>query len=176
MRQSVLFTGPCGVGKTTIGRLTAEKLDMPFYDLDELRGRLYAGTGYSRWKAWLAARREVEAWYAYQKPYELASARRALEEYPGALIALGGGQSVYEGDMAREYLKLVKKAKVILLLPYKDRERPLALLDRWVPGKDARKLNRLFVDAPTNFQGADEIIYTGERPPEEVAEEAAALC
>lgn len=34
MRQTVLFTGPCGVGKTTIGRLTAEKLDMPFYDLD----------------------------------------------------------------------------------------------------------------------------------------------
>lgn len=118
----------------------------------------------------------MDAWYAYQKPYELASVRRALEEYPGALIALGGRQSVYEGDMAREYLRLVKAAKVILLLPYRDRERSLALLDRRASGKDVRKLNRLFVDAPTNFQGADGIIYTGEHPPEEVAEEAAALC
>ena len=50
MRQAVLFTDPCGVGETTVGRLAAEKLDMPFYDLDRLRSRFYAGTGYSRWK------------------------------------------------------------------------------------------------------------------------------
>lgn len=48
MRQSVLFTGPCGVDKTTVGRLAAEKLDMPFYDLDKLRGRLYAGAANGR--------------------------------------------------------------------------------------------------------------------------------
>ena len=36
MQRPVFFTGMPGSGKTTIGKLFAKNLSLPFYDLDEL--------------------------------------------------------------------------------------------------------------------------------------------
>ncbi len=35
---AISFSGPSGTGKSIIGKLVAEDLNMPFYDLDDLIG------------------------------------------------------------------------------------------------------------------------------------------
>ncbi|MGH7474029.1 MAG: shikimate kinase, partial [Candidatus Methylomirabilales bacterium] len=34
--RNIVLTGMMGTGKTTVGRYLAERLEIPFYDLDEL--------------------------------------------------------------------------------------------------------------------------------------------
>ena len=172
MSGTALLIGPCGAGKTTCGRLAAGLMGREFYDLDSLRRRLYAGLGYSRLRAlmtyWTGG---IWGWYEYQRPYELSGLHRALERYPGALLALGGGMSVYEGELEERFLGMLREfhTHTVLLLPYEDDARSLELLDRRAPDRGSRELNRRFIAAQSNYRAADSIVYTGERSAEEVA-------
>ena len=173
MSFNVILMGPIGVGKSTIAKIIAERTGKPFVDLDEQRSRFYAETDYSDKKA---ERRYllkgIQGWYRYQKPYELYSVRRILEESRDSIIAFGGGQSVYEDEEQQaEFYKLMAPVEhSFLLLPFPDVDASLKLLSQRIE-KDELKLNRIFIYSETSRSAAKHIIYTGEKTPNQVADE-----
>lgn len=178
MQQTVILTGPVGVGKTTVGRLAAELLKKPFIDLDEQRERLYAQTDYSEAKAEVQyALHGIEGWYRYQKPYELYSVERILQEHDGAVIAFGAGQSVYEtGEQRRTFRALVAPVRhTFLLLPYPGLAESLGFLSQRVENRNERKLNRILLPQLLEQAFAAHTVFTAEHTAQQVADEIAGI-
>lgn len=46
MNSTIILIGPLSAGKTTVGRLRAEKLDLPFCSVDTVRWAYYQKVGY----------------------------------------------------------------------------------------------------------------------------------
>jgi len=92
---AVLLAGLRGCGKSTAGRLLADRLGRPFVDLDDATlARLGVGS-------------VEEAWSALGEPAfraaELEALAEALTLSPDAVVALGGGTPMIDGfaDVAR---------------------------------------------------------------------------
>lgn len=81
MSDSIVLVGPMGSGKTTIGRLLAERLGRDFIDTDELVAR-QVGESISE----MMARRGEDAF----RELEVTAVAEATAS-PGAVIACGGG-------------------------------------------------------------------------------------
>lgn len=121
-RGRVYIVGFMGCGKTTIGRALAERLGVPFVDLDEafeaMAGRTIRETFETRGEAFF---REREA--------ELLAGTAGL---PSAVVALGGGTSV-----SPENASFVKKHGVSVFLDV-----PFEVLAARLSGKSDRPLFR----------------------------------
>jgi shikimate kinase len=179
-----LLIGPVAAGKSTLGPLVAARLELPFLDLDDVAETYYEEVGYG-----MAALKEVTAkvgtWRSYQwwqraHPHAI---RRGLEDYPGTVIALGAGQSVYDDPVLFEEVRgLLTDLHPVLVLPSPDldrswevlRERSLRERDyAWV--MDGVDLLDVWVRGPQNHELARSTVYTEGRTPGEVADEIAAL-
>jgi len=113
----IRLIGPGGAGKSTIGALLAERLDIPFLDLDrhfaERVGDIsdyIGGHGYDAY-----ARENIETYYSLF--------RGAIR--PG-VVALSSGFMTYSSDAHLEYAgvrrELEECARTFVLLPSLDRE------------------------------------------------------
>jgi len=94
-RGAVLLAGLRGSGKSTAGRLLADRLGRPFVDLDDATlARLGMGSVESAW-----ATLGEPAFRAA----ELEALAEAIELSPDAVVALGGGTPMIDGfeDVAR---------------------------------------------------------------------------
>ncbi|HEY7185338.1 MAG TPA: shikimate kinase [Vicinamibacterales bacterium] len=113
----IRLIGPGGAGKSTVGALLAERLDVPFLDLD----RVFAGTagdiseyigrhGYERY-----ARANVDTYCS-----RLRGASRP------AVVALSSGFMTYARDVHPEYSRILcdleQHAGTFVLLPSLDRD------------------------------------------------------
>ncbi len=84
LRQNLYLAGLKHCGKTTLGRLIADRTGREFYDLDDLLLELAAGQGYSSVRELyrIAGREKFQE-------YEAAAARKA--SLSAAILSLGGG-------------------------------------------------------------------------------------
>lgn len=171
-------------GKSTIAKLLSERMQIPRYELDELRWDYYREHGYDVEKAAQIAEEEgMAGLLAYWKPFEVYAVERVVEEYTDGVIDFGAGHSVFENE---EQFKRVQAAlspisHVILLLPCPVLERSTEilnarvakLLEREVGVVDPNVLraNERFVKHPSNRRLANLTIYTEGKSPVETCEE-----
>jgi shikimate kinase len=123
--EGIRLIGPGGAGKSTIGALLAERLDVPFLDLDRhLAGRVgdiggYIGRhGYHQY-----ARANVETY-----------CRLCVGETSRGVVALSSGFMTYARDIHPEYARVCREleqgANTFVLLPSLDRDTCVAEIVR----------------------------------------------
>lgn len=176
MKQEIILIGPIGAGKSTIGKLLAEKLKLPQIAVDDLRFNYYKEIGYD--EALAESKRETEGFwglYQYWKPFEVYAVERLLSEHKNCVIDFGAGHSVYEDDRLFQRVKEVLSAykNVILLLPSPDLDESIHILNERDEFLREMKpnINEHFVRHHSNYDLAKHTIYTKGKTPEETCEE-----
>lgn len=158
MTSRIFLVGFMGAGKTTVGRLLAERLGWNFVDLDleieRAKGLSVGEIFASRGEAWFrAAEHEV---------------LRVVAASPKQIISLGGGTYV---DPANRVLIESLGCSVYLDTPFElllkriggDVSRPLA--------SDPSRLAHLFEERMSSYRLARVRVETGDRTPEDIVEE-----
>ncbi|RFU77971.1 shikimate kinase [Trichoderma arundinaceum] len=176
--ESIIFIGPEGSGKSTIGKIIANTLAKELYSLDRHRDELYAPYGYDKALA-EKIYEEQGLWPFYQhwKRFEyqavshiLQNAVKEGDEFYGKILDFGAGHSVYEDaqEFTRVEALMEPYRNVILVMPCED-------VDEAVKITEARRghelgLNKHFMEHPSNKKLAKHIIYTKDTTAEECAE------
>ena len=160
--QNVILVGPMGAGKSTIGRLLAKELRVPFKDSDkEIEQRTGADI------PWIF---DVEGEQGFREREQ--SMVVELCELDGVVIATGGGVVLRPEN--RQALRaggrvVYLHASVEQQLERTSRDRNRPLLRNAEPGKVLRNL--MEIRDPLYREIADIIIETDERPPRLVVQE-----
>jgi len=175
-------------GKSTIAHCLAGRLNLPRYELDELRWGYYAEIGYD--PAALAPIAQAEGTMGvarYWKPFEAYAVERVLADAPQAIVDFGAGHSVYEEAalLRRVQRALAPYPNIILLLPSPDLDeavtllnaRLVTLLEKEVGTVDPAvlELNERFVKHPSNHQLARQVVFTRDQTPAETCDEVLQL-
>lgn len=182
---SLLLIGPAAAGKTTIGNMTADILGLPFVDLDEVGAAYYAEVDWSIDR--LVRRTAQVGRVAAEREWEPARAhavRRAVEDHPGAVLALGAGHTSYTNPVCFADVRAAaaKVSTVVLLLPTGEREPDLAELRRrslatkgtdWV--SSGHDFLAEWLDDPGMRSLATNLVATGADTPRETASRVAML-
>ncbi len=154
----IFLVGFMGCGKTTVGRLVAERLGLPFVDLDREIERISGLTV----RAFFEASGE-EAFR--QREALFLSGTETLE---AAVVATGGGSFIPEGN--REVIKRLGAA-VFLDVPFPAVARRLAGKTDRPLFRDPEAAARLFVErAPFYRMGSIPVSLTGDETVEEAAD------
>ena len=174
--SAIILIGPVRAGKSTIGRLLATQLALPFYELDELRFGYYHEIGYDV----AEAKRRIESegfWglYRYWKPFEAYAVERLLNEHKTGVISFGAGHSVYEDDTLFQRVQSIMAPfpRVVLLLPSPDLDATMKELrsrDTDAPVTEP-DINEHFVRHHSNRDLAKAVVYTLGKTPEETCDE-----
>lgn len=170
MKKDIILIGPVGVGKSTIGALLSEKLNMPQASLDDRRWEIYEEINYDfQYADKLMEEEGFLGIYRYWKPFEAHSVKRVLELYPDHIHDFGAGQSVYEDETLFNEVREVLRPypNIVLLLPAEDKEKSLEILLE----RNSFPFNSLFINNPSNETLAKMTIYTEGKTPEETCEE-----
>lgn len=179
----IIFIGPLGAGKTTVGHLLAERLELPFCSVDTVREAYYQEVGYDETLAsQIAASEEgLQGVIRYSKPFEARMVEKVLADHHG-LIDFGASNSVYEDPdlFSRVENALTPYPNVILLLPSPDPDESVEILKNRLirmlteAGKEFTdelfELNEYFVKHPSNRQLAKLVIYTKDITPEKICD------
>lgn len=171
-------------GKSTIGKLLAEQLNLPQYAIDENRWDYYEEIGYdNEVAAQIVSEQGMAGLLRYWKPYEAHTVERVLAEPTRCVTDFGAGHSVYEDAnlFARVQAVLAPYPNVILILPSPDldesvkivNERFVQLLDNEGIDIDPEllKVNEHFVKHSSNHTLAKLTIYTNGKTPAETCNE-----
>lgn len=160
--RNLILVGPMGAGKSTIGRLLAKELHLPFKDSDkEIEVRTGADI------PWIF---DVEGEQGFREREQAVIADLCLED--GLVLATGGGAILRQAN--REALRsggrvvyLHTSVEQQLERTARDRNRPL--LRTANPGQVLREL--MAIRDPLYREIADVIIETDQRPPRMVVQE-----
>ena len=179
MNNDVILIGPIGAGKSTIGKLLAEKLNVPQIAMDDVRFDYYKEIGYdeevvkSKWETdgfW--------AVYQYWKPFEAYAVERLLSEHRNSVIDFVAGHSVYEdeGLFARVQKVLSGCKNVILLLPSPDLDESIEILNERNEFLREMKpnINEHFIRHHSNSDLANYTVYTKDKTPRRPVERSCA--
>lgn len=175
MKLDIVLIGPIGAGKSTLGKLLADRLSLPQCSMDELRYNYYKEIGYD--EEFAKSKRETGIWelQRYWKPFEIHAVERLLSERSQCVIDFGGGHSVYEDAtlFQRSQQALAPYYNVFLLLPSPNLDESVKILDErnQFEVDEIRSLNEFFVRQSSNYKLAKFIVYTKSKTPEESCEE-----
>jgi hypothetical protein len=166
-------SGRAGVGKTTVGRLLAERLGRPQLSVDTVRFDDYREIGWSEEEQGRWGRAEgLRGVYRYCKPFEAYVVERVTAKHRGSVIDFGAGHPVYEDEalFARADTALAPLPNVVLL-PSPDENESVAILrDRTAAKVDGVELNRFLVTSPELRELATLTAYAAGEAPEATAD------
>ncbi|MEM9507591.1 MAG: shikimate kinase [Cyanobacteria bacterium P01_E01_bin.35] len=162
--SKIILIGAMGAGKSTIGKLLAQKLDLTQISMDRLRWNYYEEIGWSREKQKQIAENEgFVGVYHYWKQHDLYAVERLLNEHQNCVIDFGAGHSIYERDEDLERARelLAPYANVVLLIPSPDLDESLVILRQrntlLINGMEA---TRFLITHPSNRELAKLKVYT----------------
>jgi shikimate kinase len=177
----VILIGPPGTGKSTIGKLLAERLGIPQVSLDKLRYAYYAEVGYDESLAQsIRAMNGFPALVQYWKQFDAHAVERVLADHHDCVIDFGAGHSIYDDpvDFQRVERLVEPYQNVILVLPSPDREESIQILTErqqtLAPPADREIIGgliRYHVMHPSDYRLAKRVVYTKNKTPEETAAE-----
>ena len=175
MRTDIVLIGPVRTGKSTLGRLLAERLGLPQVSLDVLREQYYQEIGFDPILA-----KEIRhkggflALVYYRELFAAYAVERMLSEHSHCVFDFGAG--IYESDemFARVQKALADYANVVLVLPSPDIEESLRILperDTNPPADLTFDINAHFLRHHTYYDLARITVYTRGKTPEETCQE-----
>ncbi len=163
--HKIVLVGPMGAGKSTIGRLLAKQLNLPFKDSDvEIEERCGANI------PWIF---DVEGEEGFRQ--RETSVLRSLINEPSLILATGGGIVLSEENRA-----LISQADIVIYLvadiehlvkrTEKDKKRPLLQV-----ANPEQKIRELIEQRDALYrQVATRIVMTDSRSPKVLAKQIAA--
>jgi shikimate kinase len=167
----VILIGPIRAGKSTIGRLLAERLNLPLRSMDNICGSFFDEIGYDRAHALRLKEQGFYELTKYWKPFEAHAVERLLSEPEAAIVDLGGGHSVYEDEtlFARVKKALSPFPNVILIMPSPDPLESISVLNERTGGyvSNGFDFHENFVRSRCNYELAKHTVYTKGKTPEE---------
>ena len=176
MSTDIILIGPIGAGKSTLGKLVAERLNLPQCSMDEVRWAYYQELGYD--EAVAKQREQQEGFwglYQYWKPFEAYAVERLLADHTNCVIDFGAGHSVYEDEalFSRVQQILTPYQNIILLLPSPDLTEAVEILnDRHEFLRDMQpNINEHFIKHHSNRDLAKFVVYTKGKTAEETCDE-----
>jgi len=174
--QPIILIGPMQAGKSTVGQLLAEKLQVKQYSMDRLCWQYYAEIGYDAELAdriW--AEKGLLSVFQYWKPFAVHAMERVLALEPSGVIDLGAGDSIHDDpDLLRRVQDLVAPFRnVVLLLPSPDPVESLEIIrERYAARfqdnvEEVILANRYFLHHPANQLLAKHVVYTKGKTPQQ---------
>ncbi|HJX77894.1 shikimate kinase [Glutamicibacter sp.] len=181
----LILIGPAATGKSTLGQIVATSLSVPFVDIDEVADHYYEEVGWSLEQ--LSYRSSLVGRVAAEREWEVARAHavtRVLADYPGAVVAMGAGNTSYKNERHFQGVRNALKDMtcVLLVLPSADRSEALSTLRSRAldsKGTDWISSGHDFLAEWLDDEGtrdlATETIITGSEAPEVTAERIVAM-
>src|SRR5262245_29179040 len=172
MIPDIVLIGPMQAGKSTQGKLLAQKLGLPNASIDAMGGKYYTEAGLDPARAQHLRKTEGElSAYKYFEQFLLSALERHLRENRNCVIDLGAGHSVYweAADFQRAQQLLAPYRNVVLLLPSPDLDESAAILGErtsqiaWlnrIREQNGFDMNERFLRHHSNFDLAKFIVYT----------------
>src|SRR5438128_1744644 len=162
MIPDIILIGPIRAGKTTLGRLLAEKLNVPQVSLDAFCRDYYREIGFDMDENVCGPDGMIAS------PYNVHAVERLLQDHRNCVIDLGAGHSVYRDDASLAKVKeiLAPYPNVFLILPSPDLDESAAVLaernvknDWLIPftEQNGYNPNEHFLRHPSNFALAKHI-------------------
>jgi adenylate kinase family enzyme len=131
MKSEIVLLGPVRAGKSTIGKLLAERLGVPQVSLDDLRWAYYKEIGYDeRLAKQIRAAGGFLALTLYWQLFDAYSVERVLAEHDHCVFDFGAGVGISESQeqFSRVQQALAPYRNVVLLLPARDTDESLRIL------------------------------------------------
>lgn len=175
MAFKVILIGPIRAGKSTVGKLLAERLNLPQRSLDIIFDSYLDAIGYDRKHAAELKKIGFYELTKYWKAFEPYGVGQIVSEPESAVIDLGGGHSIFEDEtlFARVKKALSPFPNVILIMPSPDLEESIAILNERTGGfvSNGFDFHENFVRSHCNYELAKYTVYTKGKTPEEMCGE-----
>jgi ABC-type arginine transport system ATPase subunit len=185
MTSDIILIGPMGTGKSTLGRLLAEKLNVPQVSMDKLRFDYYKQIGYDEALAQqLRTEHGLAALFRYWEPFHPHAVEKLLAEHSDCVIDFGAGHSVYDDAVLFERVHKILEPypNVVLILPSPDLDESVQILKErmkehqgWDGVDDGIDFHEHFVKHHCNHDLAKFVVYTKCKIPEETRDEIISL-
>jgi adenylate kinase family enzyme len=194
MSSAILLIGPLCAGKSTVGRLLAEKLDLPQSSLDGLPLEFFLELGFDAQQ--VETLKETQGWlaaYLYMQRFSVRAIERLLHEERRHVIDFGAPYSTFQDDslLARVQAAFEPCREVVLLLPSPDLDESVRVVKERMRQREGHAELRgllqglrdetgvdyeeLYVKHPSNFQLARNVVYTKGKTPEQTRDEIVEL-
>lgn len=183
MRSEIVLIGPPFAGKSTLGKLLAQALELPQVSLDKLRWGYFREIGFDDTLAQeIRQKGGFVAVVAYWSLFNSYAIERILADHTNCVFDFGAGPIVFESDPLRAQIKraLAPFANVARLLPSPDPEKSIQVLrersiQQFGPNPQGFDWSTFFIRHEQNRLLAKHHIYTEGKTPAETCAEIIAI-
>lgn len=181
LAPELILIGPAGAGKSTLGLLLADRLNLPSVSMDGIAEPYYneCNFGIAVFQKLRSEQGFLET-HRQWEPVRVHAIERVISEYGRVVLDLGAGHTHYEDPALFDRVRraIAPCPNVVLLLPSADLDRSVRLLkemcksergDDWV--KDGYDFIEHWVKDSCNRDLATLTIFTENKTPIETCEE-----